>query len=244
MRSLSETQFIDGYVIPIFRARFDYVIYNHGVREFGRDIVFWSVDKFGDRRDYAAQIKIGDITGTSDNMNEMVGQIITALTSPFFDNATQMHRDISMLYIITSGRITGNAEELIRLRVGPPLRNLVSFWDGQKTLQEFQRICSTILEYSIWDRMMMDTGLKDLLHEESFKQELSQWLRIFGEDRKMTYLQIIDSLTAILPGLTPVGAKIQSIDAPMRKPLIHWFAVLIVTTACYDYGKGGSFEFK
>ena len=61
---MDENKYTNEIIIPLLRKMgYMEVTYNHGIREFGKDIIFSEFDKFGNKRYYAAQIKVGDIKG-------------------------------------------------------------------------------------------------------------------------------------------------------------------------------------
>lgn len=130
-----EQEFTLRTVLPILRKLgFQNVRYNHGKREFGRDVVFARVTEFQDLEFWGAQVKLGDITGGANAMiDELLGQIDDAFTMPFYDLYTKQKQRISKLAIIISGKFTDNAIEKVCEKIeSHAVRNNVVFIDGDK----------------------------------------------------------------------------------------------------------------
>ena len=131
----SEKQFTLGTVLPIIRKLgFQNVRYNHGKREFGRDVLFARVTEFQDLEFWAAQVKLGDVSGGAvADVNELLMQLDDAFKMPFYDLYTKQQQRISKLAIIISGKFTENAIEKICEKVeSHALRHNVVFIDGEK----------------------------------------------------------------------------------------------------------------
>ena len=59
-----EVKYTIEVLLPLFRNMdFIDVKYNHGKREFGKDVTFSEMDKFGERRNYGVQVKAGSLSG-------------------------------------------------------------------------------------------------------------------------------------------------------------------------------------
>src|SRR5258708_6810474 len=131
----SEKEFTLGTVLPIIRKLgFQNVRYNHGKREFGRDVLFARVTEFQELEFWGAQIKFGDVSGAAvADVNELLMQLDDAFKMPFYDLYTKQRQRISKLAIIISGKFTENAVEKICEKIeSHALRNNVVFIDGEK----------------------------------------------------------------------------------------------------------------
>jgi hypothetical protein len=115
---ISENDFIFKRVIPLLRKLgFQDVRYVHGVDEYGRDIIFYDKDRFGIQRLYAAQAKIGDISGSTRSViNGVISQTNDALEMPYYDPFRGEEKFVSGYYLIISGKYTRNAKEKIRVK--------------------------------------------------------------------------------------------------------------------------------
>lgn len=142
----SEKDFTLRTVLPILRKLgFQNVKYNHGKREFGRDVTFARVSEFQDLEFWAAQVKHGDVHGGANaEIDEILGQVDDAFKMPFYDLYTKRQQRIAKLAIIISGKFTENAVEKVCGKIeNSAVRNNVVFVDGEKltTLSErFRRI--------------------------------------------------------------------------------------------------------
>jgi hypothetical protein len=135
IETADEQEFTLRTVLPILRKLgFQNVRYNHGKREFGRDVVFARVTEFQDLEFWGAQVKFGDIAGGANTeIDELLGQIDDAFTMPFYDLYTKQKQRISRLAIIISGKFTDNAIEKVCEKIeSHAVRNNVVFIDGDK----------------------------------------------------------------------------------------------------------------
>lgn len=131
----NEKEFTLGTVLPIIRKLgFQNVRYNHGKREFGRDVLFARLTEFQDLEFWGGQIKFGDVSGGAiADINELLMQIDDAFKMPFYDLYTKQQQRISKLAIIVSGKFTENAIEKICEKIeSHAVRNNVVFMDGEK----------------------------------------------------------------------------------------------------------------
>jgi hypothetical protein len=131
----SEKEFTLGTVLPIIRKLgFQNVRYNHGKREFGRDVLFARITEFQELEFWGAQVKFGDVSGAAvADVNELLCQLDDAFKMPFYDLYTKQQQRISKLAIIVSGKFTENAIEKICEKIeSHALRNNVVFVDGEK----------------------------------------------------------------------------------------------------------------
>lgn len=130
-----EKEFTLGTVLPILRKLgFQNVRYNHGRREFGRDVLFARLTEFQDIEFWGAQIKFGNVSGAVDSdVNELIAQVDDAFKMPFYDLYTKQQQRISKVAIVVSGKFTENAIEKICEKIeSHAVRNNVVFIDGEK----------------------------------------------------------------------------------------------------------------
>ena len=98
--------------------RFIDVKYNHGKRECGKDVTFSEIDKFGARRNYGVQVKVGDMSGAAGaEIDKIIGQIDDAFSMHYIDTTSREKRYISDLIIAISGRFTDNAKDKIAEKI-------------------------------------------------------------------------------------------------------------------------------
>lgn len=122
-----EREFTLEVLLPIFRHMgFLDVKYNHGKREFGKDLTFSEIDKFGARRNYGVQVKAGDLSGEAGSeIDKIIGQTRDAFSMPYIDTTSREKRYISFFVIAISGRFTDNAKDKIMEKINQ--RNIYFF---------------------------------------------------------------------------------------------------------------------
>ncbi len=111
----SEEDFTLTIIIPILRRLgFSNIRYNHGNKEFGKDVIFTRKTEFDGYEYWGAQIKCGDISGEANSeVDEIIAQADDAFKVSFYDLYTKRREKIAKLLIIISGNFTENAIEKI-----------------------------------------------------------------------------------------------------------------------------------
>lgn len=73
--------------MPLFRKLgFVNVKYNHGNKEFGKDVTFARRTEFDEYEYYGVQVKFGDVSGGANgDINELITQAKDAFSMPFYD---------------------------------------------------------------------------------------------------------------------------------------------------------------
>ncbi|TQV89400.1 hypothetical protein [Aliikangiella coralliicola] len=127
----NEIKFTRELLIPLLtKIGFEHVRFNHGVSEYGKDILFSERDRFGNTRYLASQVKSGNVTGGSGAViDTIISQIDDAFSIPVNGAGQQKQFYISELYIICSGNITQNAVRKINEKIDSRLKGSVFFLD-------------------------------------------------------------------------------------------------------------------
>ncbi len=142
----NEKEFTLRTVLPILRKLgFQNVKYNHGKREFGRDVTFARATEFQDLEFWAAQVKFGDVAGGANaEIDGVLAQIEDAFKMPYYDLYTKQRQRIAKMAVIISGKFTENAIEKICEKIeSSAVRNNIVFVDGEKLVtlsEQFRRI--------------------------------------------------------------------------------------------------------
>lgn len=128
----NEEKYTIDVLLPLFRTMgFIDVKYNHGNREFGKDITFSEIDKFGVRRNYGIQVKAGDVSGSvGSDIDNIIAQIEDAFSMPYVEITSREKRYVSDFIIAISGRFTSNSKDKILEKIS---RRNVYFLDIDKT---------------------------------------------------------------------------------------------------------------
>jgi hypothetical protein len=111
----NEVSFSLGVLLPLLRKMgYENPQYNHGPREFGKDIIFSDIDKLGIRRNFSLQVKVGDVSGeASGQLDKIIAQVDDALKMSYNDIYSQEKRFITDVLIVITGRFVGNAKDKI-----------------------------------------------------------------------------------------------------------------------------------
>lgn len=137
-----EGSYTTKVVMPLLISMgFQDVHYNHGAKEFGKDVTFSRLDEFGVLRHYGAQVKFGDVSGEAGSiLDELIGQVDDAFAMPYQSLYGKETRYISGLYLIASGKFTRNAQEKILNKVAQSsIRTNMTFLDGEKVMELVER---------------------------------------------------------------------------------------------------------
>ena len=131
----NEADFTISILVPLLRKMgFSDVRYNHGKKEYGKDIIFSRRTEFDEYEYWGVQVKFGDVLGgINSDIDTLVGQAEDAFKMPFYDVYTRSRQRISKLLIAISGKFTENAVEKICEKIeSHPLKNNIVFVDGEK----------------------------------------------------------------------------------------------------------------
>jgi Restriction endonuclease len=140
LRGLNEAELRSNILLPLFVAMgFSNVSVHHGTLEFGKDIVFYEDDRFGERVFYGVAVKAQNIhgaVGKSGSVSSVFYQAQQARMEPWLDPSTARPHDINCVIIATSGKITQEAIASISNRMrGENIR----FLDGAKIIALIDR---------------------------------------------------------------------------------------------------------
>lgn len=131
----NEADFAISILVPLLRKMgFSDVRYNHGKKEYGKDIIFSRRTEFDEYEYWGVQVKFRDVSGgVNSDIDTLVGQAEDAFKMPFYDVYTRSRQRISKLLIAISGKFTENAVEKICEKIeSHPLKNNIVFVDGEK----------------------------------------------------------------------------------------------------------------
>lgn len=130
-----ESEFTIKILLPFFRKLgFVNVKYNHGNKEFGKDVTFARRTEFDEYEYCGVQVKYGDVSGGANgDINELITQAKDAFSMPFYDVYSRNKARISKVIIAISGKFTSNAvEKIIEGIQDYPLKNNLIFLDREK----------------------------------------------------------------------------------------------------------------
>ena len=131
-----EALFCNEVLTPLFRKmELPNLEFVHGPNEHGKDYVFSYLTKFGTYSHSAIQVKAGDITGTvKGKLQELINQLDDAFIIPYEQINSEEEKYIDSFYIVSSGKITSTAKDIIKKKIRAELRGSVKFIDKHAVL--------------------------------------------------------------------------------------------------------------
>ncbi len=102
----NEDDFIQRFLIPLLnRLGFITVVNYHGVQEYGRDLIFAEIDRFGHLRYHGLQAKYQSSIGKSGS-HGLVQDCLESFANPFKHPQTGASERISTFYAVNGGDIS------------------------------------------------------------------------------------------------------------------------------------------
>lgn len=134
----SEAEFIDRFLIPLLqRLGFSLIVHYHGAREFGKDIVFAEIDRFGHVRYHGLQAKFEPSIGVN-SIEGLITDCKQAFANPFQHPQTGQEERISTYYAANGGSFPDTARTYFFNALLSPYGGNVRLLDG-KALVELDR---------------------------------------------------------------------------------------------------------
>lgn len=106
-----EKVFTNSFVIPLLQRLGMSVVYNHGTREYGRDVILGTLDMFGHFLFYGVQVKFEGSIGLGDGSRSIANDARQAFLNPFQHPQTGRMEWITRFYIVNAGSISEQAIE-------------------------------------------------------------------------------------------------------------------------------------
>ncbi|KAF5430294.1 putative NTPase, NACHT family domain, partial [Candidatus Methanophagaceae archaeon] len=135
LQKLSEKELTKTFLIPLFQEmNFKNVKYNHGVLEYGKDVIYCEETRFHKLKHVGVQVKQGDINTT---VAEKIFSQITEGMSSFIDlSDNNKQKPIDEFLVVTSGVIKEHA----RVKLSKKLENVhinkpLSFIEGNELVE-------------------------------------------------------------------------------------------------------------
>lgn len=133
LRNLNENK-LRLILIQLFeKLNFKEVDHHHSITEFGKDIVFYEEDTFGNKVWYACVVKSGNITQSI--LGDVHRQVRECFKSKY-PSTTFGRVQINKVLVICSGVFSGNTKTLIAEEIDQSFKSDVSFW-SQTNLSDY-----------------------------------------------------------------------------------------------------------
>jgi len=165
---MNEPEYTNRVIIPLLRHMgYMEVTYNHGINEFGKDIVFSEYDRFGNKKYHAAQVKVGNISGGNNSiMNDIINHTQNAFNIEFQDLITKTNVSISDFFLITSGKFVGNAKtRLLDDKRLQPYKHRIYFYEGHHIEELFEKSYKDIRELYMaqWNELRRNIEIANVI---------------------------------------------------------------------------------
>lgn len=140
LRSLDEARLRKDVLIPLFsQMGFKEVIEYHGPQEKGKDIIYYDLDRFGNKKYTHVVVKKGNISGsasTSSGAKEVLFQVQQGFQEPYTDIYGLKQVIMDSCLVVTSRQIKNTAIESISGHLQQTnLDKLVDFIDGPRLIE-------------------------------------------------------------------------------------------------------------
>ncbi|MBI4650092.1 NACHT domain-containing protein, partial [Candidatus Desantisbacteria bacterium] len=131
----SEKDFTKKFLIPLYKEMgFENLKYNHGVLEYGKDVIYSKTDEYGNKKYVGVQVKKGAID--TEIADKIFNQIARGFGKPFTDLLdNNKEKQIDEIIVLTSGDIKENARENISASLNGSIHKPVSFITGVKVVE-------------------------------------------------------------------------------------------------------------
>jgi len=136
LRALDEKRLTKEILVGLFeRMGFENVVYQHGVLEYGKDVVYREDTRYHTSKYIGVQVKSANIN--TKMANELFCQVTVGLGSPFQDLADNCKKkEIDEFIVLTSGEIEEHAREhIISFFKGAHIGKPVSFITGENLVR-------------------------------------------------------------------------------------------------------------
>ena len=167
----NETQFVKNFVHPLLRKLgFAVILDYHGMEEFGKDLVFGEIDRFGMVRYHAVQAKYRRLTSLGDS-TRLVETAKMAFANPFVHPTTGQPEPISGFYVLTAGTVSLAARRNFFASLVPLFHQNVFLLDGP-TLVQLDRWAGTQRALAAHERVagvFSELDLNESLHDQMQK---------------------------------------------------------------------------
>lgn len=129
----NEDFFTKDLLIPLFQCiGYNHVRFNHGAREFGKDILLSETTKLYDTRHISVQVKAGNVSGKAGVLiDTIISQVKDSFDVPVSGPGVSKQFRISEVYVVISGKYSENAKEKINAKIGKAFTASIYFLDRE-----------------------------------------------------------------------------------------------------------------
>ncbi len=149
LQALSEEELTKRFLIPLYESMemgCKNVRYTHRRLEFGKDVVYYKEDEYGNRVHTGVQVK--KIKITTKDVDGLLRQTTEAFGEPFTDLSDGKKKDLDRFVVLTSNEFLGEAGDSFRASLrGAKLEKLVTCIGGNQLVV----LLDKYLKSAFWD---------------------------------------------------------------------------------------------
>lgn len=193
LRKLKEDRLRQEVLIPLFKKMGfqDIIEYHGGSSEKGKDIIFFDIDRMGEKIYHAVVAKIDNITGavsSSKGVREILYQVEQSFNEPYRDIFGLKELVIDRCFVITSGEIKNTAIESISGYLKKTnLDKFVSFFDGSKLVDKIDRYME---DYFFKERECFNNFFRSMIQEFRIIKDVSVFSEKEGIELEDIYVTL------------------------------------------------------
>jgi hypothetical protein len=177
----NEADFTSHFLVPLLRRLgFSVVVDYHGVREFGKDLVFGEIDRFGEVAYHGLQIKYVDSISQSESEG-LIEDAKQAFRHPFRHPSTGEEHRISMFIIANAGSIAQNARDNCFAELKLPHGGHIRMFEG-KVLLSLDRWATITRVENIGE--ILEGLLIELNFNKYFIQIAKPWVKEYIQNQR------------------------------------------------------------
>jgi hypothetical protein len=176
LQKLSEEELTKTFLIPLYDSDgmgCKNVVYTHGILEFGKDIVYYREEEYGNRIYTGVQVKKTKITATS--IGNIVRQTLEAFGEPFTNRSDGEKKNLDRFVLLTSNEFTGKAKDSFWAELrgaaalrGDKLDTLVNCVDGNDLVNLLDKHCPSVF---VSDSKSILRKFREMLSNSDLKEK-------------------------------------------------------------------------
>lgn len=228
----NEADFRDRMLIPLIsRLGYSMVVNYHGQREFGRDIVFGEIDRFGHVQYSAMQVKFEPSLGQATS-HGLIADARESFGHKFHHPQRGTQEYVSRFYLVNAGSIATNCRDNFFTLLEPPIAANSILLDGRGVValdriaglthdsMVRQTITGVIAELNVNDSCNLRQHLKDYLVDQTWPMQRLRVVAVSGMLQRPVVpdATLLQAMQSYWHYATTINSLIDSADTPLNVP--------------------------